>query len=118
MTVQDQDELQSASFNVMGTSFNLKLRKKEIPALSQAVKDVQERSSALLRSNPGLSPHQAAILVALNLQTDLNECLCTNTPFEDKAFELVHKARGILNEGFKADPALGKKAPVTTDHEE
>ena len=101
MAENDQDVLQTAAFTVMGMSFNLKVRKKEIPALQQAVKDVQERTSALLRSNPGLTPQQAAILVALNLQTDLNECLTTNTPFEDEAFRLIHKARKLLNDNVQ-----------------
>lgn len=102
MSDQEQEALQTVAFTVMGMSFNLKVRKKEIKALQQAVKDVQERTSALLRSNPGLTPQQASVLVALNLQTDLNECLATNTPFEDEAFSLIHKARKLLNENLSS----------------
>ncbi len=97
---QDPNAFESANFTIMGMAFSLKVRKKEVNSLMQAVRDLQERSSALLRSNPNLTPPQAAVLIALNVQTDLNEILSNNTPFQDRAFDLVHKSRRLLNQGL------------------
>ncbi len=98
---QDPNAFESANFTIMGMAFSLKVRKNEIASLMQAVKDLQERSSSLLRANPNLTPAQAAVLIALNVQTDLNEILSNNTPFQDKAFEIVHKSRMLLNQGLR-----------------
>ncbi len=98
---QDPNAFESANFTIMGMAFSLKVRKKEVASLMHAVKDLQERSRVLLRANPNLTPAQASILIALNVQTDLNEILSNNTPFQDSAFDLVHKARRLLNNGLQ-----------------
>ena len=105
---QDPNAFESANFTIMGMAFSLRVRKKEYDSLMQSVKSLQERSSALLRSNPNLTPPQAAVLIALNVQTDLNEILSNNTPFQDKAFEIVHKSRMLLNQGLRNS---GNKKP-------
>ncbi|MCI6796473.1 MAG: cell division protein ZapA [Succinatimonas sp.] len=95
-TNSNNDETETVSFVMMGISFNLRVKKSESKALLKAAHDVQQRSASLLRSNPSLTTQQAAILVALNVQSDLNNLLTRNTPFEEQALSLIGKAREYL----------------------
>lgn len=86
--------------SVFGESFKLRCSKKDKLKLSRAVTAIESKCAKMLKESPFLRPVQAAILVALNTQSELIE-------YKDSKKTLPDEAK-ILVEAIKAE-LLGDK---------
>lgn len=83
--------------SLFGESFNLRCTKENKSSLELAVEQIQSKAALMLRDNPNLTPVQAAILVALESQTSLNDYLNSETPFVNQATKLILKIKDSIN---------------------
>lgn len=90
------DEPETVGFTILGNAFSVRVRKSEKERFLEAVKHLQDRASAMLRTNPNLSPMQAAIMIALDTEVKMLDYISANTPFQDRAFSLIHKIQREL----------------------
>lgn len=87
------DFVQCALF---GESFNLRCAKTQKDNLKKAVDSLQTKASNMMRENPNLTPTQAAILIALDSESTLQEYLNNKTPFENEALKLITRMKVSL----------------------
>ena len=87
-----QDFVQCALF---GESFNLRCAKEQKEKLQRAIASLQTKASSMMRDNPNLTPTQAAILIALDSESTLQEYL-NKTPFENEALKLITRMKVSL----------------------
>ncbi len=88
-----QDFVQCALF---GESFNLRCAKEQKENLQRAIVSLQTKASSMMRDNPNLTPTQAAILIALDSESTLQEYLNNKTPFEKEALKLITRMKVSL----------------------
>lgn len=91
-----KDEPETVGFTILGNAFSVRVRKSEKERFLEAVKNLQDRASAMLRTNPNLSPMQASIMIALDTEVKMLDYVNANTPFQDQAFALVRKIQREL----------------------
>ena len=91
--MSDNKNFETVDFSLLGHNFKLSCQKGEKEDLLLAVNKVKESTAAILSANPNLSPSQAAILVAVKAQSDLNSFVGSSTPFQKEAEKLTKKIR-------------------------
>ncbi len=93
----DNDEIKTVTVSLLGESFTLRCHKSQADSLQRAVGKIQEITSKILRDNPSLTPQQAAIIAAIESQSQLQRYLDTSTPFQEQALQLIHRIKRNLN---------------------
>ena len=87
----------TVTVSLLGESFTLRCHKSQADSLQRAVGKIQEITSKILRDNPSLTPQQAAIIAAIESQSQLQRYLDTSTPFQEQALQLIHRIKRNLN---------------------
>lgn len=93
----DNDEIKTVTVSLLGDSFTLRCHRSKSDSLQRAVIKVQELTARILRDNPSLTPQQAAIIAAIDSQSQLQCYLDTSTPFQEKAMQLIHRIKRNIN---------------------
>ena len=91
------DEIKTVTVSLLGESFTLRCHKSQADSLQRAVGKIQEITARILRDNPSLTPQQAAIIAAIESQSQLQRYLDTSTPFQEQAMQLIHRIKRNLN---------------------
>lgn len=92
----ENDKDNSVSCSILGENFNLRCSSEKKAILEASVKNLQIKISKMLRDNPSISPFQAAILTALDSESNLLEFLETDTPFINQATKKILKMKSEL----------------------
>jgi cell division protein ZapA (FtsZ GTPase activity inhibitor) len=92
----DNDKDNCVSCSILGENFNLRCSPEKKPILEASVKNLQSKISKMLRDNPSISPFQAAILTALDSESNLLEFLESDTPFINQATKKILKMKAEL----------------------
>ena len=92
----NQDDIKTVTVSLLGESFALRCHKSQAASLQRAVGKTQEITAKILRDNPSLTPQQAAIIAAIESQSQLQRYLDTSTPFQEQALALIHSIKRNL----------------------
>lgn len=93
----EQEEIKTVTVSLLGENFTLRCHKSQAESLQRAVGKIQEITAKTLRNNPTLTPQQAAIIAAIESQTQLQQYLESSTPFQEEAQKLIHRIKQNLN---------------------
>ena len=88
----NQDDIKTVTVSLLGESFALRCHKSQAASLQRAVGKTQE-----ITAKPSLTPQQAAIIAAIESQSQLQRYLDTSTPFQEQAMALIHRIKRNLN---------------------
>ena len=101
---QSKDQtVENVSFSLFGANFTLSVPGSQTEALKNSVAAIQSKGSRLMRENPSLTPGQAALLIAIEAQSRLQNFLDNPTLFESEAHARIERARRSLERGLKGD---------------
>lgn len=87
----------SVQVSLLGENFSLRCHKAQAESLQRAVAKTQELTSKILKSNPSLTPQQAAIIAAIETQSQLQRHMELSSPFHEKAMQLIHRIKRNLD---------------------
>ncbi len=96
MTDDKDEALEIVTFSVLGENFNLRCPKNQKENLEKACSSLKEKSLKILKKSPGLTPTQAAVLLALDSESALLNFLMEDTPFTRKASHKLAKITTML----------------------
>ncbi len=96
MTDDKNNDQEIVSFSVLGENFNLRCPKNQKENLEKACSSLKEKSLNIMKKSPGLTPTQAAVLLALDSESALVKYLMTDTPFTRKASHKLAKITTML----------------------
>ena len=93
--VMDSQNTQLIQFSSLGENFSLRVPEKEVAKLKAAIDNLNEKVNARFNKNPGLTPLQCAILVALDCVEELNENNNSDSEFYKKVLQQFTKMNKI-----------------------
>ncbi|MBQ4245571.1 MAG: cell division protein ZapA [Succinivibrio sp.] len=95
-----QNDEDSVTCSVFGENFKLRCTKKDKQKLLKAVSLIEEKSLAMLKENPFLRPLQAAILVALNIESELLDYKESKKSLPNEATKIIDSIREELKDNI------------------
>ena len=108
-----QNDEDSVTCSVFGENFKLRCTKKDKQKLLKAVSLIEEKSLAMLKENPFLLPLQAAILVALNIESELLDYKESKKSLPNEATKIIDSIRAseisditVVGKGYMTFDAL------------
>ena len=93
--VMDSQNTQLIQFSSLGENFSLRVPVKEVAKLKAAIDKLNEKVNARFNKNPGLTPLQCAILVALDCVEELIENNSSDSEFYKKVLQQFTKMNKI-----------------------
>ena len=93
--LMDSQNTQLIQFSSLGENFSLRVPVKEVAKLKTAIDTLNAKVNARFNKNPGLTPLQCAILVALDCVEELNENNSSDSEFYKKVLQQYTKMNKI-----------------------